>query len=403
VKDVAGNNSAIVDRSFKLDNVAPTITASITPVNPAGTGWYNVATGAPIIAFACSDATSGLAGACPSDVNLTDGANQNISREISDQAGNKASDSKNGINVDVTAPALGLLLAPDVPDGNDGWWKTAGGVGFGWTCADATSGIDPSFGGGCPAPSAGTITAQGTTNFADQVRDIAGNPSVAVNRSMRLDNVAPVIGLTAPLALALPQGYVLNAALRSAYACTDATSGVSSCSGTLPSGSNFDTSGSDFDPVALGINKSFSVNAQDQAGNSAVQINNYNVIYASGMACMGNAGHSILQPVNADGSSVFKQGSTVPAKFRVCDANGLSIGSLGTVSSFRLTQTASGTVTVVDEAVDSTTPDTAFRWDPSAQQWIFNVTTKPLRANVTYLYSIFLNDGTTIPFLYGLR
>jgi hypothetical protein len=64
---------------------------------------------------------------------------------------------------------------------------------------------------------------------------------------------------------------------------------------------------------------------------------------------------------------------------------------------------APGTIGAVDEAVDSTTPDTAFRWSPTDQQWIFNISTKALFANVTYYYSISLNDGTSIPFLYGLR
>jgi hypothetical protein len=124
----------------------------------------------------------------------------------------------------------------------------------------------------------------------------------------------------------------------------------------------------------------------------------------AGTTCNGDAGHQILQPVNADGTSVFKQGSTVPAKFRVCDANGISIGAALTVSSFRLVQTVSGTVTnTIDEAVVSTTPDTAFRWDSTAQQWIFNINTKSLKVTNTYYYDITLADGTHILFRFGLR
>jgi hypothetical protein len=119
--------------------------------------------------------------------------------------------------------------------------------------------------------------------------------------------------------------------------------------------------------------------------------------------CYGDAGHQILQPINADGTSVWKQSRTVPAKFRVCDANGVSIGTPGVVSGFYLTQIISGTLTNVDKTVSSTTPDTAFRWDPTAQQWIFNVSTTNLWANQTYGYTISLNDGTTIVFKYGLR
>lgn len=128
------------------------------------------------------------------------------------------------------------------------------------------------------------------------------------------------------------------------------------------------------------------------------------VQYASGGMCAGDAGHTILQPINLDGTSVFKQKSTVPAKFRVCDANGNSIGTLGVVSTFRLVQTTAGTlVNVVDESVDSTTPDAAFRWDPTAQQWIFKMNTKSLIADVTYYYTITLNDGSTITVRFGLK
>jgi hypothetical protein len=126
------------------------------------------------------------------------------------------------------------------------------------------------------------------------------------------------------------------------------------------------------------------------------------VTYALG-ACLGEAGHTILQPVNADGTSVFKQKSTVPLKFRVCDAAGTSIAN-GVVSSFLLLQKTSGTATVdVNEAPISTTPDTTFRWDPSAQQWVFNLNTKNLQAGQTYRYQIGLADGTVIPFQFGLR
>lgn len=129
------------------------------------------------------------------------------------------------------------------------------------------------------------------------------------------------------------------------------------------------------------------------------------IIYApAGTACLGEPGHGILPPVRADGASVFEQGSTVPAKFRACDANGLSIATPGVVSSFRLIQMVSGTVAdVVDLSVDSTTPDAFFRWDPSAQQWIFNISTKNLTANITYFYRITLNDGSVIDFRYGLK
>ena len=130
---------------------------------------------------------------------------------------------------------------------------------------------------------------------------------------------------------------------------------------------------------------------------------NFLIQYSSG-PCLGSPGRQILQPINADGSSVFKQGSTVPAKFRVCDSAGNSVGTSGLVTSFVLWKTNSGTGDVtVNEAVVSTTPDTAFRWDPTDKQWIFNIDTKGMSKNKTYTYVITLNDTTTIQFSFGLK
>lgn len=123
-----------------------------------------------------------------------------------------------------------------------------------------------------------------------------------------------------------------------------------------------------------------------------------------GTLCDGGVGHQILPPIDPSGTSVFNQGRTVPAKFRVCDANGISIGAPGVVSSFFLTQIISGTVTsTVEDVVDTNNPDTAFRWDSTNQQWIFNISTQGLSAGSTYIYTIMLNDGTAISFQYGLR
>jgi hypothetical protein len=80
------------------------------------------------------------------------------------------------------------------------------------------------------------------------------------------------------------------------------------------------------------------------------------------------------------------------------------MGTAGLVTGFALIQTISGTaVDYVNETVDSTTPDTAFRWDPTGQQWIFNINTKNLAKNKTYVYLITLNDSTTIQVQFGLK
>jgi subtilisin family serine protease len=126
------------------------------------------------------------------------------------------------------------------------------------------------------------------------------------------------------------------------------------------------------------------------------------ILYASGGTCDGDVGHAILQPINPDGTSIFKLGSTAPTKFRVCDASGASNGTAGVVASFNVYTYANGAAGTL-EAVVSTTPDTVFRWDPTGQQWIFNYSTKGLTANTTYIGVIVLNDGTQITYYFGVR
>jgi hypothetical protein len=138
---------------------------------------------------------------------------------------------------------------------------------------------------------------------------------------------------------------------------------------------------------------------------SGLTSNNYNITYVDGtltIAFKGNSG--ILQPVNQDNSSVFKQGSTIPLKFRVYDNNNMSVGPPpNVVSSFSLNVWSSGTVSDVNEPTDSTTPDTAFRWSATDQQWIFNLSSKSLGKGKTYQGTIGLIDGSAIIFRFGLR
>jgi len=143
--------------------------------------------------------------------------------------------------------------------------------------------------------------------------------------------------------------------------------------------------------------------AGDANHNNSTVSRTFTILYSTG-SCLGSSGHTILQPINSDGTSVWKSGSTVPAKFRVCDASGNSV-SATVVQSFYLVSIITGTVvTNPDETPNSTTPDTAFRWSPSPDsQWIFNINTKGLAANATYIYQITLNDGSVIQFQYGLK
>ena len=128
------------------------------------------------------------------------------------------------------------------------------------------------------------------------------------------------------------------------------------------------------------------------------------ITYVPGGTCLGSPGHQVLPPLAADGSDVRKQNATIPVKFRVCDFNGVSIGTPGVVTSFALVRIIrDGVATEVNLPPQSTTPYTAFRWDPIDQQWIFNLSTKSLAAGAAYIYTIGLNDRSSIEFSFAVR
>jgi hypothetical protein len=140
---------------------------------------------------------------------------------------------------------------------------------------------------------------------------------------------------------------------------------------------------------------------------------NYTISYMTGQFTIGygnctggTPGHQILPPINPDGSSVWKVGSTVPVKFTVCDANGNPISDPTAVfatgyGSITLINTVRGTVNNVNETTYTDIPDVAFRW--SGGQWIFNMATSNLQKNTTYTFRINLKDGSYIEFTAGTK
>ncbi|PYJ05480.1 MAG: hypothetical protein DME95_03925, partial [Verrucomicrobia bacterium] len=117
-------------------------------------------------------------------------------------------------------------------------------------------------------------------------------------------------------------------------------------------------------------------------------------------------GGVILPPINQDGSSVWKVGSTVPVKFTVCGADGQPIADPNAVfasgyGSITLINTVRGTVNNVNETTYNDIPDSAFRW--SGGQWIFNMATGNLQKNNTYQYRIALKNGDFVYFTAGTK
>jgi hypothetical protein len=95
--------------------------------------------------------------------------------------------------------------------------------------------------------------------------------------------------------------------------------------------------------------------------------------------------NGLNQPINNDGSSSFKLGSTVPVKFNCFP------GLTATLSVVKKDATADGSSL---EAINSNPADTGnlFRYDATAGQYIFNLGTKNLTQGDWYLH-VFLGDG----------
>ena len=395
VVDAVGNSATAGPiGGNQVDKKAPTYSCDAPP-----TGWQ-----AADVSIHCttSDGGSGLADASDASFSLTtsvaagteDGNASTDSRQVCDDVGNCAMVGPfTGLQIDRRAPSLSCASP-------DGLWH-AMNVTLGCASSDGGSGLanagDASLGLSTTVV-AGVETINAYTG-SRLVSDAVGNSTLAGPiGGNKVDRKGPQITLVAPTDAAT---FLLHQVVTASYGCSDGGSGLATCAGPVASGGPIDTS-------SLGT-KSFQVSATDAVGNPATLANGYSVQYSG--TCIDGPGRRILQPVDADGTSVFKKGSTVPVKFRVCDAAGNSIGgsqpvtgwSNGTDVPYPVLYWRTTGAGPVDEQVLSTTPDTQFRWDATARQWVFNLNTKNLAAGYTYVYRIHLNDGTYIQFQFALK
>jgi len=88
-------------------------------------------------------------------------------------------------------------------------------------------------------------------------------------------------------------------------------------------------------------------------------------------------GTFFLDPINANGSSIFKKGSTVPVKFKL---QGTSAGIKNLVAHLSVAKVSNGIEGTSVEAVSTSAADNGnvFRADSSGNQYIFNLSTKLL-------------------------
>jgi hypothetical protein len=146
-----------------VDTGDPTITHTLSPAAANGNGWYKADV---TVSFNCDDSGSGVQ-SCTGGTTLTEGANQSVTGTATDWAGNTATDTVSGIDIDETAPTVGFTGGPGASYyfGDDPAAPTC-------DASDALSGLDT-----CVVTGGGTTV--GPHSYTATATDKAGNSSTA--------------------------------------------------------------------------------------------------------------------------------------------------------------------------------------------------------------------------------
>lgn len=216
----------------------------------------------------------------------------------------------------------------------------------------------------------GSVFPVGTTTVTCFAKDKAGNPGDNTFSVTVEDTTAPNLTVsTARTATATStNGAVVT---YSAPSATDIVDGTVVAGCDKPSGSVF----------PLG-STTVTCTATDKAGNTGTE--KFTVAVTA-------AWSGVLQPVNTDGSSIFKLGSTVPVKFQL---TGASAGITTLQARLYLQKLGSAPAGKEVEAISTSNATTGnlFRYDGTSGQYIFNLNTKTLSAG-TYQLRIDTGDG----------
>lgn len=234
-----------------------------------------------------------------------------------------------------------------------------------WTVVDAGSGV--AFKSGCDATTLSAETSATGTTLTCSATNGAGVPAPPLSVTVKIDLTPPSITIVKPI----DNGkYLLGAPEPSQYSCTDTLSGLSTCAGPVPSGSNFDTS--TFGP------KAFTVNASDVAGNTASQTRNYNVFasFIGFLSPLATAGTE--SPSSPTFSGDFTLGKAIPIKWQLKNAAGAFISDLSTLSLLEAAfnpdcaGVAEGTRLTLYNPTNGATGNSTYRYSTKDNQFIFN-------------------------------
>ncbi|TIC87512.1 hypothetical protein E8D34_10370 [Nocardioides sp. GY 10113] len=375
------------------DTTPPTIDLSVdTPAS----GWFRTS---PVpVTVTASDDRPGVTASCTDgatteSVALTGGVGtfdatgegiHDVTCTATDAVGNTSAAATAQVKIDLTQPEI-TVQAPDAE-----WFKDSP-VEVTVTASDALSGL---AGVTCTdgaitesvvlTGGVGTFDAvgEGIHDVSCTATDLAGNTNGSGDRA-KIDLTAPDLNIS---------GAVDGASID---ICTAQAPTFDPSDPLLKDGNEgsgvVDSSDSWTAPATLGLGDFvYTATATDLAGNVKDESRTYRGVY-------GSAYTGVLQPINRDGSSLFKVGSTVPVKFTLA-CGGVPITNAKPTLSVVAAGSVSGTG--VDEAVSTSAATTGNAFRYSDGQYIFNLSTKAAYNNVTFAankkYDLLINlgDGT---------
>ncbi len=377
--DKAGNAETKGGVSLKYDNIAPTVTHVVDPKANAN-GWNNTSA---TVTFSAKDDDGGsgvdtASVTAPVTVSAeTPATGEVVNGSAKDLAGNTGTDSAT-VKLDKTVPTITAAIKAGTVGAN-GWYT--GPVTVGFTCGDTLSGIAT-----CPADV--VLNGDGKDQTASGTAvDMAGNEASAKVSGINIDSVKPAITVTGAKA-----SYTLGEAHGITCSATDATSGVDAngCKVTVTGG------------TANGVGTfTYTATAKDNAGHVQTTSNTYTVLYKW---------EGFLQPINdtahqvGTSTSIFKAGSTVPAKFQLKKADG-TVVQANTAPAWLTPAKGSATSAAVDETAysDPATSGSTYSWSSTDSQYRYNYGTAKTQANYYWRIGTKLDDGQIYYVNLGLR
>jgi predicted extracellular nuclease len=296
------------------DTIAPFVTASAT-VNGAAYTPGRFTNQVVVVSFACTDSGSGVA-TFTAPISLSaEGINQSVSGSCTDNAGNIATATFSGINIDRTPPnppEISLTPAPNAA----GWNNTSVVASF---VANGDAGGVPSGIAGCTAPLILTAETAATAVTGNCI-DVAGNTGPSASTTVKIDKTAPAVSV-----LGVSNGaiYLLGAAPAPSCSSSDALSGLA-----VPATLNV-TGGS---PNHTGTFTATCSGATDVAGNVSAPVSvTFSVRYV----------FKELFPIHPDSRVTdVPDGFVVPVVWTLQDSAGRFVTNLNSVRSVQIGQNA---------------------------------------------------------------